>query len=434
MNTKTLYGLIAAALIALVAAWWISSAQRPVSEPAEQTRQLLPGFREQVNDVSTITFTGAEGKVLATLKRGSDGWTVADKGGYPADLAKLREFLLKLADATVLEQKTSNPKRYAELGVSDVKEKDANGVLVTLEGQKQPVKLIVGNYNGAAGGGTFVRRDGDAQTVLVKGNLAVEKSVANWEKKDIADIAATRIRQVTVANPDGKTLKVYKDQAGDANFKVADVPKGREVSSEFVANPVGAMLAGLRADDVFPAKDQAPGDKAYKARYAAFDGLTVDAVAWVKDGKDYVQLTASLDNAAAAAHVDAEQAKAKSDYEAAVQAANKKVAEEKPATGAQAEANAKAASDTEVTKPLAVSDPAKDKEEKLKALNDEVINLNKTFSGWTFVLPNYKFSNIDKSIDDMLKPLETKKDAKDAKAAPGAAASKPAPKPAAPKP
>jgi hypothetical protein len=426
MNTKTLYSLIIAALIALVAAWLISSSQKP-SEPAEQSKALLPGFREQVNDVNAITFTGAEDKVFATLKRDKDGWVIADKAGYPADLTKLREFLLKLADATVIEQKTSNPKHYGELGVTDVKEKDAAGVLVTLDGLKQPVKLIVGNFNGGGGGGTFVRRDGDAQSVLVKGNLSVDKTIAAWEKKDLADIAATRIRQVTITKPDGKTLKVYKDQSGDANFKVADVPKGREVSSEFVANSLGAALSGLRSDDVFPAKDVAPDDKVYKANYRGFDGLVVDTTAWVKDGKDYAQFSASLDNAAAAAHVEADQAKAKADYEASVQAANKKVAEEKPATGTQAEANATAAAATEIAKPLAVTDAAKDKEERLKALNDEIAILNKTFAGWTYVLPGYKFSNLDKGMDDMLKPLEEKKpDAKDAKAAAAKAVPKPA--------
>src|SRR5262249_40317203 len=202
--------------------------------------------------------------------------------------------------------------------------------------------------------------------------LTVDKSLANWERKDVADIAATRIRQATLTNPEGKTLRVYKEQAGDANFKVAEVPKGREVSSEYVANPAGALLAGVRVDDAFPARDMPPGDKVYKADYLAFDGVHVAALAWVKDGKDYAQFTASLDSAAAAAHVETEQAKAKADYEASVQAANKKVAEEKSTTGAQADANAKAASETEVTKPLAVSDPAKAKEEKLKALNDEV--------------------------------------------------------------
>ena len=75
-----------------------------------------------------------------------------------------------------------------------------------------------------------------------------------------------------------------------------------------------------------------------------------------------------------------------------------------------------------------MSDPAKDKAERVKTLSDEVASLNKSFSGWTFVLPNYKFGSFDKSMDDMLKPIEKKPDAKDAKA-PVKPAAKPAPKP-----
>jgi len=429
MNAKTLYSLIAAALVALIAAWWINSAQKPVSESAEQTKALLPGFREQVNDVTAVTFTGAGNKVLATLKRGSDGWTIAEKSGYSADVVKLREFLLKLADATVLEQKTSNPKHYTDLGVNDVTDKDANGVLVSLDGLKQPLKLIIGNYNGAGGGGTFVRREGEAQSLLVKGNLTAEKTVANWEKKDIADIAATRLKQAVLTNTEGKVLKVYKEQAGDANFRVADVPKGREVSSDFVANTLGSALSGLHAEDAFPAKEVPPSDKVYKAGYLTFDGLGVGLVAWVKDGKDYAQFTAVLDAAAATANIDADQAKAKADFAAASAAAKASTAKAgddadgKPAADAATDAVAKAAA--EPIAPLAVSDPAKDKADRLKVLNDEVVALNKTFAGWTFVLPSFKFSSIDKSMDDMLKPLEQKKpDAKDAgaKPAPGKAA------------
>jgi len=420
MNAKTLYALIAAAAVALAAAWWINSSHAPISELAEQAKPLLPGFREHVNDVTAITLTGPDNQVLATLKRGQGGWNIEQKAGYPADVGKLREFLLKLADATVIEPKTSNPKLYAELGVEDVKAKDAKGVLVSLEGLKEPVKIIVGNFNGGGGGGTFVRRDGDAQSLLVKGNLTIEKTAAGWEKHDLTDIGANRLKQVAIVNPDGKALRVYKDQAGDANFKVADVPKGREVSSEFAANGLASTLSGLRSEDVFPAKDMPPADKVYKAAYSAFDGVTVNVVAWVEESKDYAQLIASLDSAAANASIAAQQGKAKAEYDAAVQAANKKPADEKTAdkagektAGAPSADAAKPAADA--PKPLAVSDPAKDSEQKLKALNDEVAALNSAFSGWTFVLPGFKFSNIDKSIDDMLKPLESKKpDAKGA--------------------
>ncbi|MDR3385667.1 MAG: DUF4340 domain-containing protein [Rudaea sp.] len=413
MNAKTLYVLVAVAALALGTAVAINFANRPESEVADQAKPLLAQLHGHVNDVSAITLIGADNKVLATLQRGSDGWSVAEKSGYPADLAKIREFLLKLDAATVVEQKTSNPKLYAELGVSDVKDKDAKGILVEIAGLAQPLRLIVGNYNGAGGGGTFVRHDGDAQSLLVKGNLSVDKNIADWEKRDLTDIAASRLQSVTLTSPDGNVLKASKEQSGDANFKIADVPKGRETSSEFAANALGSTLAGLKADDVFPAKDASPGPRVYKARYAAFDGLVIDVAGWEKDGKDYAQLAAKLDSVQADANVASAQTRAKADYEAAVLAANKKLADEKSTTDKQAEANATAAS--EVAKPLAVSDAARDRQDRLEALNREVESLNKSFSGWTFVLPSFKFADITKTMDDMLKPLEQKKpDAKSA--------------------
>jgi Domain of unknown function (DUF4340) len=407
MNAKTLYILIAVALLALIAAFAINSSNRPRSEVSEQAAPLLPELHGHVNEVSSITLTAADAKVLATLRRGSDAWSVAEKSDYPADVAKIREFLLKLDAATLIEQKTSNPKLYADLGVNDVKDKDAKGILVDIAGLAQPVKLIIGNFNGAGGGGTFVRRDGQEQSWLAKGNLTVAKNTADWEKRDLADIPSSRLQAVTLTGPDGKVLKIYKEQAGDSSFKVSDVPKGRETSSEFAANGLASTLAGLRADDAFPAKEAAPADKVYKAQYAAFDGLVIDATGWEKDSKDYAQFSAKLDPVAAAAWIGTEQAKAKVDYDASVLAANKKLADEKSTTGTDAAANATAAS--EVPKPLAVSDPAKERQDRLDALGTEVQELNKAFSGWSFTLPTFKFSNVTKTMDDMLKPLDVKK-------------------------
>jgi hypothetical protein len=407
MNTKTLYALIGAAIIALLAAVVINSSKKPQSDTTAQAQRVLPELHGHVNDVSAITLTGADNKVLATLKRGTDGWAVAEKANYPADVAKIREFLLKLDQATLIEQKTSNEKRYADLGVDDVSAKDAKGVQVEIAGLEKPLKLIIGNFNGGGGGGTFVRRAGDPQSWLANGNLTVAKNTADWEKRDLTDIAAARLKSVTLANTDGKVLKVSKDQRGDTNFKVNDVPAGREVSSDFVANSLASVLANLRADDAFPAKDMPPPEKVHKAQYAAFDGLVIEVTAWDKDGKDYAQFAAHLDTAAANADIDREQATARADYDAAVVAASKKVADEKSTTGKEAEANATAAS--EVPKPLAVSDAAKDRAGKLDALNKEIESLNTTFNGWTFALPSYKFSDMSKSMDEMLKPIEQKK-------------------------
>ena len=276
MNAKTLYTLIAVAVLALIVAIVINSSNKPQSDVSDQAKPLLPALHDHVNDVTAITLTGADSKVLVTLKRGGDGWSVAEKSGYPADLSKIREFLLKLDAATLIEAKTSNPKYYADLGVDDVKDKDAKGVLVDIAGLDKPLKLIVGNYNGAGGGGTFVRLDGQDESWLTKGNLSVDKNIADWEKRDLTDIPDARLKSIVLTAADAKVLKVYKEHAGDANFKVADVPKGRETSSEFAANGLGSTLAGLKADDAFAVKDVAPAEKVYKAEYSTFDGLVVD--------------------------------------------------------------------------------------------------------------------------------------------------------------
>jgi hypothetical protein len=403
MNQKTLIGLVAAALLAIVVAIALNHASAPRSESGgEATTYLAPELRDHVNDVSRLVVTGAGSKKQATLERGANGWTLAEKAGYAVDTGKLRELLLKLADAKKVEQKTSNKDKYATLGVEDVEAKDAKGLQVELDGLAQPLKLIVGNTN-PRDGGTFVRRVGDAQSWLASGALTVEKDAADWLKKDLLDIAASRIASVTIAHADGKVVRVAKDAEGDANFKLADIPKGREAGAEFSVNGLASTLAGLRFDDVVAAKDAPPDDKALKARYAAFDGLVVDATAWQKDGKDYAQFVASLDASQADKGIAAAQAKAKAEFDSASAA--------KAATPKDADA-AKDAKPVDVPiEPLAVSDPAKDRTQRLAASNKEIADLNARLSGWTYVLPAYKYTSIDKSIDDLLKPLDEKKPA-----------------------
>lgn len=396
MNQKTLIGLAVAALVAIVIAFAVDRSNRPRSENGGEApaAYVVPALRDHVNDVDKIVITGADSKPVVTLTRGANGWSIAEKNGFPADTGKLRELLLKLADAQILEQKTSNKDKYASLGVEDVSAKDAKGVEVELGGLQKPVKLIIGNSN--QHGGTFVRRDGEAESWLASGSLVVDKKTENWLRKDLADIAATRISSVDITRPDGKTVRLAKAAEGDANFKLADIPKGREAGSDYAINGPASTLGGLKFEDAVPAKDAPPAEKPLKARFATFDGLIVDVTAWEKDGKDYAQFAASEDETAAAAHIDAEQAKAK---EAA--AAKPADAKETPA-----------------------ADPAKDRDAKLAALRKDVDDLNARFKDWTFVLPPYKYAAINKAPDDFLKPLEDKKAAKkegaDAKKAPPA--------------
>lgn len=389
LNSKTVLGLGISAALAVVAALIITSARKPVLETSARAAYLIPELRDHVNDVDAVIVTGAENKPLVTVEKTASSWVVKESGGYPADLGKVRELLLKLADAALLEQKTANEQHYADLGVADLGGKDAKGVLLTLQGLDKPVQLIIGNSS-TRGDGTFVRHAGEKQSWLAKGALTVDKEPSNWLDKALADIPAARIREVMLRRPDGKMLRAVK-QPGDAHLKLAEIPKGREPSSDFVADSLGSVLSGLRLDDVYPAARAEPSadTKLYRARFVTFEGLSVDLTAWKQGDKNYARLDAALDTTLVDNYIQSEQARTKAEFEERQQKPDEKNAPK------QAE-----------PPPLAVSDPAKDRQQRLDALNSELARLKQRFTNWTFALPAYRFSSLDKSLEDLLKPVE----------------------------
>lgn len=373
MNPKTLLGIAIAAVLAVAAAIAIDHARSPTREGAATAQPLVPGLRDHLNDLSRVVLASG-GATFATLSREADGWHLAEKGGYRADTGKLREFLIKLADANLIEAKTANPQRYADLGVEDAGP-SAKGVQIELDGMAEPQHLIVGII-AAQGGGTFVRRAGETQSWLAKGQLVPERNPAEWLARELVDIPSSRVARVSIVR-DGHVLRVERSSAGQVNFALLDVPKGREVASEFVANALASVPAGLRFDDVLPAAQAEPPAGAIKATYATFDGIVVDVTAWTQDGRHLARIGATFDRAQAERHVAAEQAAHKIDE-----------------AGKEADA--------------AKDDPAKERDERLAALEREATDLAARAAGWTYVLPAYKYANLDKSLDDLLKPVEAK--------------------------
>ncbi|MEZ5461606.1 DUF4340 domain-containing protein [Dokdonella sp.] len=389
MNKKTLIRLGVVSVVAIVAALAIDHSRKPVSEFSAKAQPLAGDLKAQINDVTALTISVPGQPTAVVLDRGEGGWSVADKGGYPADVGKLREFLLRVADSTLVEQKTASRERYADLGVSDLGEADAKGIEVKIDGLPKPVDFIAGVYNTKASG-TYVRRADEAQSWLASGNLIPDRNAKDWLQKDLANISADRIASVTITQPDGKTLRVSKNDPADAQYNIADVPKGREPVSEYAANGLASALADLRIDDVAPASKVAAPESATRVRYATFDGITVDATTWTEADTRYVGFSASLDKDAAEKHL---------------QVARERAAEKTKSESAAAEsdeADKEAGKDADSTAPAAESVPS------LTDLESEVARLNSAFEGWSFVLPAHKTANMTKTMDEMLKPLEEK--------------------------
>jgi hypothetical protein len=406
MNQHGLIKLLAATAAVVGLAFWVNVGRNPEPSGDSNGGPLVPGMKAAINDVQTLRVVGPGEKILVTLNRAEKNWTVAERSGYPADIEKVREYLLRLADSSLLEAKTSTESLYAKLGVEDVKAAEAKGARVELDGLKAPIRLVIGNYNGQAGGGTFVRRNDEAQTWLAKGTLIPEKQAVNWLQKALADVPSSRIKRVEIVQS-GSNLVAHKQTPADANFQIDSVPKGRQLKSAFEGNALAGVLSGLRFDDVRKSEDFPidAGNALVQARFVAFDGLVIAASSRSDGEKMWVQFVASFDAALADAQIKLEQEQAATDFEAATRAHSEALAAKAPAGEADADADADAEAAPEApVKPLALSDPEKYRSERIQKIEQEVAGLNTRFSGWLFQLAPYTYSNMSRKLEDLLEP------------------------------
>ncbi|MDH3766885.1 MAG: DUF4340 domain-containing protein, partial [Gammaproteobacteria bacterium] len=291
--------LVASAVLAIVAAFWASSVREPVVPENISGTPLLPGLSESVNDVSGLRLVGAGNETFATLTRGEKTWNLTEKSGYRANVADVRELLFKLSQAKLLEEKTSNPAYYSRLGVQSVDAADAAGVRVELEGVSVPA-IIVGNWENAREA-VYVRRADEATSWLVSGVISISKDTLQWLDRQALDVNPGRIAEVEIAHPDGETVLISKSAFGQANFDVENIPAGRELKRESIANDMASVVENLRADDVLSLANSGFADlKTTRVSYRAFDGFVVHADVATKDDQYYAHFSAATNAEVAA--------------------------------------------------------------------------------------------------------------------------------------
>lgn len=395
INTKFLIGLSIAVSIVLIAAISLTLTRQPNSENNETTVYLFPELHNNINVISAIKLFTAEEKPLLSILNTSKGWVIAEKANYPANQAKIKGFLLSLSDSRLVEAKTNNPQRYADLGVEDIKSKEAKGLLIQLDGLSKPQQLILGNQN-SKGQGYFVRNPDNVQSWLSSGQFNVERDPVKWLDTQLLDFKADSIARIELSKSNNNGLQLVKQQASDKDFKILNPPAGKELDTVVVINQIANTLTNFYFEDVVSQKELSMPDqsKTLQAYYRRFDGLTINITAWEQDSKFYALLEASFDQSQFDANIQFEQAAAKTAFEAA-QANAAKPAEQGEATKRV---------DPVPQAPLAVTDPEKYKQQRQDQLNTELETYQKRFAGWYYIIPAFKYGKMDKSIADLIKP------------------------------
>ena len=106
MNSKNLR-ILAAVVVFLILTILVVERTDDLT-PSSQGQYLLPGFADDANKTQQIHISQADADAL-TLRRESNRWVIATRNDYLVDIGKLRPFIIALAGAKVVEEKTSNP-------------------------------------------------------------------------------------------------------------------------------------------------------------------------------------------------------------------------------------------------------------------------------------------------------------------------------------
>jgi hypothetical protein len=348
--------------------------QRQNSPDTSTGTLLVPGLAESLNDIERITVTGAGAETIATLVRGEAGWSVTEKAGYAADLAKIRAALVSLSEARIVEEKTSNPEFHARLGVEAIETEAATGVAITIEAPTEFPVLILGDMPKSAT--RYARRADEDASFLIDRNPEFPSTTTQWLAPEIVDVPSASVQSVTIRHTDADEIAISKTSADETNFTVAGIPEGRELSYPTVANVIGNALRELKLEDVARALDGAAAP-ASVTEFKTFDGLVVTVTSTLDGDTPWLTFAARAETPVAAAPADA----------AAAAEPGETAAADAPSEAATA--SAPAPSDSVAADPAAVA----------AAINARV-------AGWRYRIPEYQHGQLTRRWADLLKALE----------------------------
>jgi len=292
MSRGRLLWLLGVALLVISGALYLNS--RRNEEPApSRGKALLPTLANELDSVAELRVRKGGAAPSVTVHKKGDQWTVAERGDYPADVAKLRKLLVALGDAKIVEEKTSNPANFSIIGLEDPAKAGATGAEVTVVARDGSHAVIIGN---PIGQGDFARLSGDNQSVIVEPAISVETEPRLWIDGRLLDMPAASIQSIAVKPAGGAGYVVRRLKPKEDNFELEGTPLGRKAADSRVLAPSPSLLSALTADDVANA-GEIDFSRPTEAVLTWSDGKSISLIGSPSADKHWIQVKAGADAA-----------------------------------------------------------------------------------------------------------------------------------------
>jgi hypothetical protein len=280
--------------------------------PKFEPRPAFPGLVSTVNTLGEITVSSKDGTFHVRQVQGK--WVIPERESFPAELAIVRATATGLADLQLVEPKTSRADWMPLLGLA-APDKGGDGMMVTLKDTsgKTLADLIVGHAQGApdiTGRATlYVRRPNEEQSWLARGFFTAKPLLSDWLDRAVVPIMRDRVKGATVDPATGPTYTMVRDSKDQPDFRVLDLPRGRELSFPGSPDGVAGAITGFNFDDVAKA-NPADFENAPSSVTNTFDGLEITVKVAAKGMEHWATVSAKANNPMVQKEADAINARA----------------------------------------------------------------------------------------------------------------------------
>lgn len=196
-----------------------------------------------------------EPKATLTVQRKDERWVIAERADFPADLAKVREFVLKVIGLKVGQSEPLGEKDRARLNL------DASGTRVEFLGTdgkalgafvvgKKHFKREVENPDKAIPDGRFIVLPDEAGTAYLVADPLTQATVKTAEWIDRSSFQVEKVKRLEVRYPGGGGWRIER-AADNANWKLVGAKPGEKLDIPR-ANAASYSLQLLELADVAP--------------------------------------------------------------------------------------------------------------------------------------------------------------------------------------
>ena len=257
MSGRLLGVLVAVLLVVGGAALWLHQEERAARPPAAATLGE-PLFKDlQAADIASIRIT--EPGASVTVRRSGERWVVAERGDFPADFVRVRDFVLKALALKIGQSEPIGAGDRARLKLNEPSAPEGGGTLVeflAVDGKPLARMIVGGKYfrkpdqsERAAGDGRFVLRPEAAGTAVIVAD-PLEQAGAKpslWIERRA--LAADEPVTIDVKRADGDRWRLERGADASGAWKLVDAKPGEKLNETTIL-AVAAAAGGLDIADV----------------------------------------------------------------------------------------------------------------------------------------------------------------------------------------